>query len=91
MKKGFIVLFLGAHITFIVLQIHKHSEHVKLSYQKQKTEREIGTLNKRRDELMQRLHVLKSPEAIKKYAQEELNMEELTLRHIKKLPETIAG
>lgn len=85
-KRKFFYLVLGTNIFFVVLQIHKHSQLVKLSYTKQKTERDRDALLKQREQLTQRLNALKSPEVIKKYAQQDLGMEELSLRNVKQLP-----
>lgn len=73
-----------------MLQIHKHSQIVKLSYAKQKAEQERELLSKKREELMLQIHALKSPDNIKHYAKTSLSMEEIKLQQIKKITITPA-
>lgn len=84
-SRGLLALFVFTHLGFIILQIHKHSQIVKLSYAKQKLELEFDSLNKKRERLVLQLHALKNPDAIRQFAQKNLGLEEVTLRQIKKL------
>jgi hypothetical protein len=84
-KKGFLILFLGTHLVFVVLQIHKHSKLVKLAYTKQKIELERTAMLKYRACLMQRLQMAKNLDNIKQYACDTLGMQQLSLGSIKKL------
>lgn len=87
MKRNlFALLFIGTHIIFIVLQIHRHSLYIQYSYQKQKNEKMYENLLKEQEMLAYELHTLHNSETIKQYAQNELNMMPTNLRHIKKVP-----
>ncbi len=86
MKRNvFALLFVGTHIIFIVLQIHRHTLYIKYSYQKQKNEKIYENLLKEQEMLTYELHTLHNNETIKKYAQNELGMMPTNLKHIKKV------
>lgn len=85
-RTVFVLLFIGTHIIFIALQIHRHSAYIQYSYQKQKNEKMYENLLKEQEMLAYELHTLHNSENIKNYAQNELNMMPTTLRHIKKVP-----
>jgi hypothetical protein len=56
-----------------------------LSYRKQKAELTKENLVQKKRDLTQQLYALKSRAAVKEYAQQELNMEKVSIHHIKKL------
>ena len=86
MKKNyFIALFVGTHILFIVLQIHKHNTVMKLSFTKQKHEQKLATLTQEKQEKVQQLYVLKDRTSVKKFAQQKLGMKKITLNQVKKI------
>jgi len=85
-KQTFITLFIGLHLLFIILQIHKQSMFVKYSYEKQRFEQELKHLRARKQKLEQQLAELHNPDAIKLFAQETLNMRTVQRKQIKKLP-----
>ncbi|MCA9770236.1 hypothetical protein KC460_02610 [Candidatus Dependentiae bacterium] len=88
-QKTFITVFVGAHILFIFLQIHKHSQIVKNSYTKQKFEQEKTLLIKKKQALTHQLYAYKNKSAIKDFATKKLGMQPLRLSQIKTL--TSAG
>jgi len=87
MKKSmFLPLFIFTNISFIFLQIHKHSKFIKLSYDKQSKEKEKNELLKQKQELGLALHTYASnKETIKKFAIENLHMKKIKLIQLKKL------
>ena len=86
MKKGtFLTLFLGTHIAFVFLHIHKHMLFIKQSFRKQKNERELAQLVQAKQELTNRLYALQSRSTIKEFAHTELQLKPLSLAHIKRL------
>lgn len=86
MKRNlFALLFVGTHIVFIILQIHRHTLYIQYSYQKQKNEKMYENLLKEQEMLAYELHTLHSNEAIKKYAQNDLGMMPTNLKQIKKV------
>lgn len=86
MKKAtFIALFVSAHVILIFLQIHKHSQRIRLSYQTQKNEAEKELLVQKKQDLTQQVYALKNRSAIKKFALNKLNMSKIQLKQINKL------
>ncbi len=83
-KTTFISLFIGTHLCLIVMQIHKHSQFVKASYEKQKYEQEIESLVQQEQNLSQQLYAAKNLEETKKYAAAQ-NMHKLKIHQVKKL------
>lgn len=84
-KPTLITLCIVVHISFIALQIYKHSTFVNTEYQKQEYERLITELHQKKEERTQILYAMKNRPHIQKYAQEKLNMQPLTLNQIKKV------
>ena len=85
-KLTLIIIFIGSHIIFIFLQIHKHSLFIKNSYQRQKNETVQESLLQKKQELLHNLHVLKEQSRVKQFAHENLDMDTVTLRQLKKIP-----
>lgn len=86
MKRNlFALLFVGTHIVFIILQIHRHTLYIQYSYQKQKNEKAYDNLLKEKEMLAYELHTLHNNETIKKYAQNDLGMMPTNLKQIKKV------
>ena len=82
-KAHFIGLFIGMHVIFIVLQIHKQSSCIKLSYDKQRLEKERRELLAYKDILTERLSKLQDPEGVKQYALSKLQMKHISLNQIR--------
>lgn len=82
-RKTFITIFVGTHILFIFLQIHKHSQIIKQSYTKQKFEQEKTLLIKKKQALTHQLYACKNKSTIKDFAIKELGMQPLRLSQIK--------
>lgn len=79
----FISLFLAVHVLIVVLQIHKQSSLIKLSYEKQRLEKEHRELLAQHDALTQKLSKLQDHESVKKYALSTLNMKHISLNQIR--------
>ncbi len=85
-KRTFLTLFITTHLIFVGAFINKQSQLIKLSYQKQTYEQTIKTLLAKKQELTNTLHAAHNHQKIKAYATNELHMEPLFLKKIKKLP-----
>lgn len=76
------------HVIVIILQIHKQSSFIKLSYDKQRLEKEQRELIAQQDNLTQRLSKLQDHEAIKQYALNKLHMKHISLNQIRHTDDT---
>jgi len=85
-RSSFIILFIGAQVSFIFLQIHKHAQFIKQSFIKQKNERIKENLDLARLNLEIELNTLKNQSLIKKIAQEKLHLKPIRLNQVKRLP-----
>ena len=86
MKKGSILTtFIAIHISFIFLQIHKHMQFIKQSFEKQKNERLFAQLIKEKQALANQLHTLQNKNDIKQFAQEHLHMKSVSLKQMKRI------
>ena len=86
-SRAFITLFILIHVIFIFLQIHKQSYGIKLSYQKQKNEKNKQQLIEKKNNLTQELHTMQNRSDIKKYAENSLGMKKIFLSQIKQIPD----
>ncbi|MDZ4153678.1 hypothetical protein [Methylicorpusculum sp.] len=84
-KKTFLFTVLGAQLMFIFLLIHKSSQFIKESYQKQKIELIKNELAHRKELLTNQLYANKNPAQIKKFAQEQLNMQPIKISQLKRI------
>lgn len=84
-RPAFLFLFIGTHVLFIVLQIHKHTLITKLSYQKQKHESDKVHLEKKKQDLVNQLYALADRSDIKKFAASHLHLQPITLSQVKKI------
>jgi hypothetical protein len=85
-KQLFIVIIIGLHISFILLQIHKQSYVMQLSYQKQKKEKFKQELIEKKNTLTQQLQIVHNRSTIKKFAEKNLGMKKISLNQIKQMP-----
>lgn len=81
--RPFIATFIGVHVIFIFLQIHKHSQIIKHSYALQKNEQTKQLLVKKKQALTHQLYAGKNRSAIKDIAIAQLHMKPIQLRQIK--------
>lgn len=84
-RSAFMLLFFSAQIAFVVLQIHKHTHITKLSYQKQKLEAEKIALGKQKESLLNQWYMLTDRAEVKKFAEKELKLQQLSLTQVKKI------
>lgn len=75
--------FICVNILFIFLQIYKQSNFVKLSFEKQRIEKEKEQLLQKKDSITQQLYILKNPANIKEFATRNLKMQKVKLNQIK--------
>ncbi len=87
-KRTFITLFISVHLIFICALIDKQSRLTKLSYQKQASEQKLKKLKIKKQELTNKLLGFQNHQKIKEYATNELKMNPLFLKNIKKLSDT---
>lgn len=85
-KRTFITFFITIHLIFACALIDKQSRLTKLSYEKQTYEQKIKKLNNKKQHLTHMIHALQNHQKIKTYAAQELKMNPLYLKNIKKLP-----
>ena len=81
----FIPIFIAAHVVFVFLQIHQYSKIIKISYEKQKNEQHVENLLKKQQSLTHTFNALQNKSAIKQFAQQQLHMQPVSLKQIKKL------
>ena len=84
-KTTFISIVVLANLLFIFLQIHKSSQFIKTSYQKQKIELVKNELVQEKELLTHKLYTLKNRSEIKKYAQTILKLRPIRFNQIKRL------
>jgi cell division protein FtsL len=85
-KKFFIAFFIAVQLFLIFFHIHKRSIFIKLSYEKQKYEKQKEQLLERKQQLRQELAAVQDLQTIKKNALTELKMQKIALDQIKALP-----
>lgn len=83
-KRAFLICFVAAHVIFIFFYIHKESQFIKLSYEKQKQEKLQSDLTHLKQQLTHALYQAHNKLAIKTYALKELHMRKVRLSQIKK-------
>ncbi len=89
-QSTFLALFITANISFIFLQVHKHSKRIKLSYTKQIIENQKISLIKQKQELTHNLYTLNDRASIKQYIKENkdtLALVPVRINQIKKVPD----
>ncbi len=84
-KSTFITIFVSTHIIFIFLHIHKYSQVVKASYEKQKNSISLETLRQKKQDITHKWYALQNRNAIKQFAINTMKMEPITLNQIKKI------
>lgn len=83
--KPFLLAFVSIHVILIFLQIHKHSQIIKYSYELQKNEQTKELLVKKKLALTHQLYACKNRSAVKECAIAQLHMKPIQLHQIKKL------
>ena len=84
-KNKFITLFIAAHILFIFLQVYKHTQFVKSTYEQQKHEKKHSDLKTKKQTLIQQLYALKDRNNIRKFAKKSLKMRPIRLNQVKNM------
>lgn len=84
-RSTFIAIFISTHFGFIFLQIHKHTGFIKQSFAKQKNERLLASLEVKKQQLTQDLHIAKNHASVREFAKTNLNMAPVRLSQIKKV------
>lgn len=84
-KKQCIIACAIINITFIFAQIYKHTQMVKYTYAKQHHEQTLLVHQQTIQELTQQLYALKDRNSIQQFAQQELNMEPIQIKHVKRV------
>jgi len=66
----------------IFIKIYQHNQIIKLSYEKQRLENKMGKLKRESNELLAVLSMLQEPGKTKKFAQEKMGMQWLSLSQV---------
>lgn len=83
-KSTFITIFISTHIVFIFMHIHKYSQVVKASYNKQKNEMVLAALRQKKQDLTHKWYATQNRSNILHFAKN-AKMESINLNQIKKL------
>ena len=89
LTTSLVSLFLVVNLLFIFLQIHKQSQFVKISYARQRLEKEKEHLTKQKNDLAQQLLLQQSRKNVQNYASKQLNMRPTTVQQIHKIKREI--
>ncbi len=84
-RNTFAALFVATHVTFIFMHIYRQTLVVRETFRKQKNERTLELLTQRQQELTTQLCCLKNHMEIKRYAQQELGMQPITLKQVRRV------
>lgn len=84
-RSTFIAMFISTNIAFVLLHIHKQSQMIKLSYEKQKIEFEKAELSKQKQELTHQLYTMHDRTQVKQFAANNLTMKPVKISQIKKI------
>lgn len=86
MKRfSFLTLFIGAQICMIMLHVHKNNTRIAQTYLTQKKENLKNNLLIERQELIEQLYLISDRSRVKEFAEQELAMEPVQLKQIKKI------
>ena len=85
-KKKFIYTCVSLNVLFIFGQIYKQTQYTRLLYMKQLYEQSLEEKKQTITQLTHHLYCAKDPSAIKLFAEKELNMKPLHLKHINRIP-----
>ena len=83
-KHSFITLFIGVHVLFIFMHIHKHMQFIKQSFCKQKNERLRIELVHKKQELINQLYAEKNRADVKQFAQDH-GLKSIRLNRVKRV------
>lgn len=88
-RSAFVALFVSTNLAFVLLHLHKQSQIIKCSYEKQKIETEKNQLTKQKQELTHQLHTMHDRTSVKYFAQNTLSkkLEPMKISQIKKIEE----
>lgn len=84
-KSLFISCFIGVHILFVLLVIHKQNKFIEFSYEKQRKEKMIAQLRELKKKLERERYILTSYERVKSFAQKELGMEPMSIKQFRNI------
>ncbi len=84
-KPQFIVVFFATQLFLVFFYISHQAQLIKLSYQKQKTEKKLEALLAEKEKIKNDLLIAQNKNSIKKFAQKNLGFETVKLNQIKSL------
>lgn len=88
MKRRLVItLFILSQIVLICAYIHKESQRINAQYIYQKGVKDINKLNKKEDELSEKLLKIQHLDNINDYARNKLHLKPLALEQVKKYKE----
>ena len=79
------LLFIVLNLGMIFLQIYKQSQFVKISYSKQRLEKERDRLIAQRNEMVHQIYIQQSNKNVKRYASDHLGMRNTGVTQIHKI------
>jgi len=83
MKKNlFITLFIGVHISFFFLQIHKQMQFIKESFTKQRNEQTVSKLTHKKQAKLNELYALQNRQDVRSYAQKKLALRPVSMNQL---------
>lgn len=86
MKRfSFLTLFICAQIVMIIMHVHKNNKRIQQTYLTQKEEKLKSSLLVKRQELIEQLYTISDRTRVKEFAQQELAMEPVQLKQVKKI------
>jgi hypothetical protein len=91
MKKKYTAIAVAAlQLILIAAYIHSNSVYVRMSFEKQRLEKQRIVLQERKQSLTHAVAALHNPNDVKQFAQEQLHMQPIALSNIKTLTTTYA-
>lgn len=85
LTSAVVVIFVTINLLFIFLQIHKQSQFVKLSYSRQRLEKEQEQLIRQRNDLVHQIYLQQDRKHVQKYASDKLGMSKTGVGQIHKI------
>ena len=84
-KPSFIVIFFAVQLFLVFFYISHQAQVIKLSYQKQKLEKQLDNLTTEKNKLNTELMLSQNKNGIRQYAQRNLGFQKINLKQIKSL------
>lgn len=80
-----LILAIGIQVLLIILYLTKQSIWIRLHYTTQLYEKKLESLQQQKKDLILLLHQAKNPKVIKRYAENNLDMQQKSIKDIKRI------